>query len=360
MDSREERIRLQREIRKHCICLHKLHDKLILLEERNSDEKDLVPSRYSLRKIRDVGSWASYRKQLDAFWTSDEIDLRNDYVDYNKLSKEERTVLDACLAFLSRADIMMIDTLMTCLYYLSKTPEEKMFYSIQACIEGIHSEAYSQFIKTIAPLEMDRKRIFDVADSLESGKKKSAWMKKYMTEECDVATLVLVYICVEGIFFLAPFQVQFWFQSRKLLPGIMFGNELISRDENIHKERGETKYRSLKMHERLSVEDAHRIVSEAVNMEIEFTKEILPAPIKDLKPEDIIAYIEILGDSILTNCNYPPKYNRDKSDIPPYMKNGSLAIKTNFYEHKVGAYSQKIKGSENIDPFSDDYHLNIG
>lgn len=346
---------IDKKIRDLSIQLHELQERRIDILSPESD-------RYCIKDVNDKDSFKLWEKQMNAFWIPSEIDLSSDLKDYRTLSDKEKKVLDACLSFLSRADMIMIEALETCLFFTSNTPEEKMFYSIQSAVESIHSQSYKDFIFAIEPLESKREELFAIADNLESAKMKAKWMEKYMKSNASIPTLVLVYTCSEGIFFLTPFNIQFWFKSKNKLKGILEGNELISRDENIHLKKGEAKYRSFDscpVYSRLSDEEAQKIVSEAVELEIAFTKEILPEPIEDLYPEDIIRYIKVLGDRILINCGHKSLYNEDISKIPSYMSNGSMAIKTNFYELRVGQYTNNIKGSDNCNPYSDDYYSNI-
>ena len=352
---------IDKEIRKYAIALHELQDERLVLMNAGIREEEEMCERKTLYPIVDQKSWNFYIKQLNAFWQAEELNLSKELRDYRRLDDKEKYILEACLSFLSTADIAMIEALNTCLYFTSQSVEEKMFFAMQSAIESVHAQAYAEMVRAIAPGDSERRRIFSMAENIQSAKDKSDWMTKYMRSDCSNATLIMVYICAEGIFFLSPFMIQFWFKTLKKLNGILYGNELISRDEMIHKSKGESRYNSLINNPlscgKLPDSEARDIVSEAVDLEITFTKEILPSKIKDLDPQDIIRYIKILGDNILRNCGHSTIYNEDPTKIPPYVKNGSLDIKTNFYEGEVGQYSQSTRGLGKIssDPYGDDY-----
>ena len=61
------------------------------------------------------------------------------------------------------------------------------------------------------------------------------WAIKWMNPDCgSFAKRVVAFAVVEGIFFSGSFCAVFWLKSRGILPGLIFSNELISRDEGMH------------------------------------------------------------------------------------------------------------------------------
>ena len=64
--------------------------------------------------------------------------------------------------------------------------------------------------------------------------KKAQWALKWITANESFAERLVAFACVEGIFFSGSFCAIFWLKKRRLMPGLTFSNELISRDEGLH------------------------------------------------------------------------------------------------------------------------------
>merc|ERR1711861_31584 len=98
--------------------------------------------------------------------------------------------------------------------------------------------------------------------------KKARWAIKWMGENCSFAERVVAFSAVEGIFFSGSFCAIFWLKKRGLMPGLTFSNELISRDEGMHRDFACLLYSMLE--QKLDEERVHEIIGNAVEMEKEF------------------------------------------------------------------------------------------
>lgn len=72
---------------------------------------------------------------------------------------------------------------------------------------------------------------------------------------------------MEGIFFSGSFCAIFWLKKRGLMPGLCFSNELISRDEGLHRDFACLLYSMLD--HKLTHERVHEIIGAAVAAEKE-------------------------------------------------------------------------------------------
>merc|ERR1711952_444077 len=121
----------------------------------------------------------------------------------------------------------------------------------------------------------ERERLFNAIETVPAVKKKADWALKWIgNEAASYSERVVAYASVEGIFFSGSFAAIFWLKKRGLMPGLTFSNELISRDEGLH-----TDFACLMFHHpknKPSEERIVQIVSEAVEIEIEFLTDALP------------------------------------------------------------------------------------
>ena len=201
-----------------------------------------------------------------------------------------------------------------------QVPEARCFYGFQIAIENIHSEMYSLLIDTyikgenynqiviiysadsflqnltyinfkklciLDPAEKDN--LFNAIETVPAVKKKANWALNWINN-ASYAERVIAFASVEGIFFSGSFASIFWLKKRGLMPGLTFSNELISRDEGLHTDFACLMFHHLK--NKPSEERIVQIVSEAVEIEIEFLTDALPVKLIGMNCDLMSIYIK--------------------------------------------------------------------
>ena len=319
----------------------------ILLSE---DEK-----RFVIFPIKQDAFWEMYKKAQANFWTAEELDLTKDIKDYNELTKDEQHFLNSVLAFFAASDGIVNENLVERFCNEVQLLEAKFFYGFQIAIENIHSETYSLLIDTyIKDLNLKTK-LLNAVETIPSVKKKADWALKWIGDKSDFSKRVIAFACVEGIFFSGAFCSIFWLKKRGLMPGLCHSNELISRDEGLHTEFAVLIHHTLQ--NKCSPEDIYSIVKEAVMIEKEFITESLPCKLIGMNNDLMAQYIEYVADRLLLMLKLDKIYN---SDNPfDWMEAISIQGKTNFFEKRVGEYSNaanpKSDSNDNIFELDEDF-----
>jgi len=215
-------------------------------------------------------------------------------------------------------------------------PEARQFYAVQNFMEAIHSETYALLIDTYVE---DRDEKIDILRSIQTVpciRKKAEWAMKWMnSNDSDLATRLLAFSVVEGIFFSGAFCAIFWIKQRGLMPGLTTSNEFIMRDEGLHTEFACLMYS--KCERRLTQDAAHALVREAVSIEEEFINDALPCALIGMNAARMSEYIQFVADRHLMMLGYDKLWN---VALPfPWMDRQSLTGKTNFFEKKVAEYT---------------------
>ena len=157
---------------------------------------------------------------------------------------------------------------------------------------------------------------------------------KWINNVNSFAQRVVAFAAIEGIFFSGSFCSIFWLKKRGLMPGLTFSNELISRDEGLHTDFACLLYSYLK--NKLTKDEVHEIITEAVTIEIEFIRDALPVELIGMNSGMMQEYIESCADRLLFTLGYPKVY---KSKNPfDWMQMISMEGKTNFFEKRVAEY----------------------
>ena len=120
------------------------------------------------------------------------------------------------------------------------------------------------------------------------------------------------------------------------MPGLTFSNELISRDEGLHCEFACLLYSMLKS--KLTEQEVHGIISDALAIEKEFVTEALPVDLIGMNAKLMQQYIEFVADRWLTELGYSKIFNA--TNPFDFMELISLQGKTNFFEKRVGEYQK--------------------
>jgi ribonucleotide reductase beta subunit family protein with ferritin-like domain len=195
------------------------------------------PFRYVLFPIQDEEIWKMYKKQVDCFWRPEEIDLTKDITDWNKLNSDEKHFISMVLAFFAGSDGIVMENLAVRFMNEVQLPEAKSFYSFQIAMENIHSNTYSLLIETYIKNKEEKNDLFQAIQKFPFIEKKAKWAIDWITNyDVDFATRLIAFACIEGIFFSGSFCSIFWLKKRGLMPGLCDMNELISRDEGIHRD----------------------------------------------------------------------------------------------------------------------------
>ena len=69
------------------------------------------PNRFVLFPIKHDAIWQMYKKALGVFWTSEEIDLGKDLIDWPKLKPDEQHFIKHILAFFAGSDGIVLENL---------------------------------------------------------------------------------------------------------------------------------------------------------------------------------------------------------------------------------------------------------
>ena len=293
-------------------------------------------NRYVMFPIVDKDIWQMYKKQVDCFWRTEEIDLSKDLSHFEKLSTDERFFISMILAFFAASDGIVLENLGMRFMSEVQLSEARAFYGFQIAMENIHSETYSLMIESLIKDDKKKTQLFEAMNNFPCIKKKADWAIKWINDKrSSFATRLVAFACVEGIFFSGAFCSIFWLKKRGIMPGLTFSNELISRDEALHTEFAVLLYN--KMNKKINKARIYEIIKEAVEIEKEFICDALPCRLIGMNSKLMSEYIEFVADRLVMQLGYDKIYNT--ANPFSFMEMISVEGKTNFFEKRVGDYA---------------------
>lgn len=291
--------------------------------------------RYVMFPLKAKPLWELYKKSVDCFWRTEEVDTSQDAASWEKLSSQEQGFIKMILAFFAASDGLVIENLGLRFLKEVQLAEARAFYSFQMAMENIHSEMYSILIDTYVQSPEEKTKLFSALKEFPCIRKKGDWAKKWIAGGDSFARRLVAFACIEGIFFSGAFCSIYWLKKRGLMPGLSFSNELISRDEALHTEFAVALYNQLVT--KLPESELLDIVKEAVNIEIEFICEALPCRLIGMNADLMSTYIKFVADRLLRQLGAGKHYGvQNPFD---FMELISIEGKTNFFEKRVSDYS---------------------
>lgn len=294
------------------------------------------PQRFVLFPLKYQQIWEMYKKHMASFWTAEEIDLSQDLKDWEGLSDDEKHFVKHVLAFFAASDGIVLENLAVRFLDEIQIPEARCFYGFQIAMENIHSETYSLLIDTYIRNPEEKQNLFNAMTTIPCVTKKANWALKWINTTDSFAERIIAFAAVEGIFFSGSFCAIFWLKKRGLMPGLTFSNELISRDEGLHRDFAGLLYSMLV--NKLDQTRIHSIIGEAVEIEKTFVTESLPVSLIGMNAEMMTTYIEYVADHLIVSLGYEKLYNAHNPF--DWMELISVPGKTNFFEKRVGEYQK--------------------
>lgn len=311
-------------------------------------------AKYVIGDVDNEEAFKMYKDAEASFWTAEEIDLATDVPAFKKLQKNEQDFLLMVLAFFAGSDGIVLENLMKNLYVESQQSSVRLFYGFQVAIENIHSEVYSQLIKSFVSSREERAHLFRAIDELESVKAKSDWALRWI-EEGTFGERIVAFAAVEGIFFSASFCAIFYFKKRGIdMQGLYASNKLIARDEGLHCQFACLIHNQLKPWNKCAPEKIEGIVRSAVEAEKVFVADALKHNIIGMNKELMGQYVEFVADVLLDNLGCKKVY-KVKNPFA-WMDMINVSSKGNFFETRETEYALgSISGGERVFKTDEDF-----
>jgi len=310
-------------------------------------------NRFTFFPIQYPCLYALYKKQLSCFWTTDELDMSTDRDVFETLTKDEKHFIKHILAFFAASDGIVMENICGSFLDEVKISEARACYSIQTFMEQVHSHCYSLLIDTIVRNPTEKNELFNAVCTYPAIELKANWALKWIGNKSrSYGSRLVAFMCVEGIQFSGSFCSIFWLKKRGInMNGLIFSNELISRDESLHVETAVCLYH--KLQKKPSNAKITEIIKEAVDIEKGFICEALPCRLIGMNSKMMSEYIEFVADRLCKQLHIKKIYNTPNPF--DFMEAISLERKTNFFESRVSEYALADKSDKNIDFGSDGF-----
>jgi len=297
--------------------------------------------KYALFPVKDKESFVFRQKQENILWFAEELKFTDDKLDYDRCNPNMKRVIDLIMAFFSVGDGAISENLLERFLLESETYEERSMFITQLYVEQQHAITYGMSTQTFIPNTVELEKLLQEVDNSECVKKKVEFMQKWCRSDKPRHLRLIAFACAEGIFFCTLFAAVFWFRSRGIFNNFISANEMISRDETLHRDYGIMLFSraAAKLGVSLNDPETLEVIEEALEIEDLFIDQLLSEPLEDLNAADMKTYARVITNNMLTTMGYNQKY-QVKNPFT-WLNDINLEQKGNFYEVTVASYKKR-------------------
>ena len=308
-------------------------------------------SKYSMYPIEHQNLWDLYKVHVKNKWVAEDIDYAADLIDLEKIDENTFYYLKNILGFFAQSDSIVNENLTVRFYKDIEIPEARAFYSIQCWQETVHGETYQNLIETYVKDDEEKLKLFNAIENMPTIAKKLNWALKWIDSEESLAKRLIAFSIVEGMFFAGSFCSIYWLRSRGLFKhGLSVANDFISRDENLHFQFAVEVFKTMKL--KISAKEFNEILQEAVEIEKEFVRDILPVKLIGMNSELMTQYIEYVSDSISEAFGFKKLFNQENPF--DFMRQINMKTQKNFFEKRNSEYNSSLD-TKKITSFGEDF-----
>lgn len=295
-------------------------------------------NKYTIFPLQYPDIWEFYLNHFKLIWFVDDIDFTKDMKDWVKLSADEQYFIKHVLAFFAASDGIIMENLCTNFAAEIQVAEARSFYSMQMFSENIHSITYSTLIETYIADAEEKLKIFNAIETMPAITAKGTWAKKWIDSDAGLATRLVAFMIVEGLFFSGSFCAIYWLSERGIMPGLCNSNAYISRDEGLHCDFAILLY-SKYIVNKLSQDEITSLITDAVTIEKEFILNALPVSLLGMNSGMMSTYVEFVADRLMSQIGYVTPWSGVANPFP-FMDKICLQNQTSFFDQRVTEYSK--------------------
>lgn len=316
---------------------------------------------FNLNKTKYPWSPMLYKVMVGNHWVPESISLRQDLLDYNKLSESERKTFKRIISFLTFLDSIQTNNIPNIKQQITAS-EVSTLLAIHEFQEAIHSQSYAYILEGVIPDYFDREKVYELwrDDEILFNRNKyiAEIYENYLHNNSDTnffKVLVANYI-LEGLYFYNGFMFFYNLSSRNLMPGVHDEIRYIHRDEKTHTQLFAFILQEIKKEfPKMFKEDIiYELFNEGVNQEINWTNYSLQDGIIGMDSKTTQLYTKYLANNCLSNIGLKPMFSNIENPYSTLEQQSDLSgnsLKSNFFEAKVVNYTNAdaIKGWDDID-----------
>ena len=319
--------------------------------------------------IQSQNTWAIdlWRKGCANHWMPQEVDMSTDIKQWKNngfITEDEKLLVKRTLGLFAMGESMVSNSIDTVeyryitdgacrQYLLRKNFEESLHnWTVSVCCEAYNlnvdevAEAYRNIstIKNKNKFVSDRLSKFTPDFNIDTKEGKQSFLKNMVT----------FYLVMEGTWFFSNFALIMSLGRQNKLTGLYDQINYTLRDESIHVEFGVNVINKIKedypsLWTKALQEELIDIITEGVEIEIEYAKEILPNGILGVTADMLVDYIKFLANTRVASVGLPDIYESVKNPFPWLSEAQDATGIAAFFERREKNYQNAGMLDDDLD-----------
>lgn len=267
------------------------------------------------------------------------------------ITEDERLLIKRCLGFFAGSESLVGNNLFTLFKYVTD-PECRQYMARQMYEECLHNDT---IVYICDSLDLDITEVYQAYETIPSIKAKDDFLMSITSELANnpvdtqtpegvrevIKAAFIYWIVCEGTFFFSGFAMLLALADK--IPGIAEQIQYTLRDESIHIQFGTTLLNKIReQHADVWDKDLDNeligYLKEAVKLEIQYAKDVLPSGILGLNADMFVDYMQHIANRRLTALGMKAQYEKDVNPFPWLSETIDLSKQKNFFETKVTEY----------------------
>jgi ribonucleoside-diphosphate reductase beta chain len=299
-------------------------------------------------------AWDLYKLGKNNNWTPEEVPMVKDVQNWKKddvITDDERLLIKRCLGFFAGSESLVGNNLFTMFKYVTD-PECRQYMARQMYEECLHNDT---IVYICDSLDLDINEVYEAYETIPSIKAKDDFLMSVTRNLAEnpvdsqtpegvreiIKAAFIYWVVCEGTFFYSGFAMLLALTDK--IPGIAEQIQYTLRDESIHIKFGTNLLNKIK-EQHPDVWDAEleqeltEYLKNAVELEIAYTKDVLPKGILGLNAEMFVDYMQHIANRRLAGLGMKFRYEKDENPFPWLSEAIDLSKQKNFFETKVTEY----------------------
>ncbi len=280
--------------------------------------------------------------QRRSVWLETDIDYKDDRKDFRELDPKVQHMIKQTVAFFFSSDGIVFANIGSNFEEEIQTAEAQAAYTAIKFIEVIHSKSYGLQLDAIVESPEEKREVMMSIYTNPAIKALADWALEYTNRaKYSLLERLTAFLCVEGIFFSAPFAFIFWLRRYRpgKLKGVVNGNNIISRDENLHSEFAVLLILLL-FKEGFTSDRLEEIFRSAVEVVLAFVRATLPLDFTDMNAELMCTHVKFVANRWAKMIGLGLLFPDAVKTPFDFMESLSLDVKVNFFEDKANEYQK--------------------
>ena len=321
----------------------------LLLGEEVAGVNQILPHKHKF-------AWDLFLKGVANNWSPAEVNMSIDVDQWknDELTDDEKLLVKRCLGFFAGTESLVGNNLLLTVNRWVTDAECRQYILRQAYEESLHNWT---IVTCCDSYGLKVKDVYEAYLNIPSIKAKDDFLMEITTNvnRQDFTTrtaegkkeflrnLITYYIVCEGTFFFSGFAMLLALGRQNKLPGLSDQIRYTLRDESLHIEFGTFLINTIKKQypsvwtKKFETETIKH-VKKAVELEINYAKDVLPRGILGLNAEMFIDYMHYIGNRRLEGIGIESPFESFNNPFPWLSEVIDATAMTNFFERKVKDY----------------------